>query len=481
MRPHPNRPRLVTVAEAPGRFRLISPVTGSVVDRIPLRSAREIRAALDGLATDATGPEPAEIFEFLGRLRCQMQLRQGDLVERTVLETGFILEDCREMIQGTLDYLQNFQAYATATDMPHASQKWNHDDSGQRAHQIARRPLRCVAGIVPQNASVPLAVIMIASALYTGACVAVRPSLQCGSSGILLDELIQKSAPPAGRILVINCLADEFLEACYSTAAVDLIHYIGSNRYVREVMLRSFESRKMCLIDGQGNGLLYVDDSFPLEEAAALITHAATRYNGATCTSVNGVLASQSIHRPLLEALTESLRGLQVGDPRRRNTAVGPLFSRGQATGLRAALLESERSRLLCGGDVRCGFFAPAVFEGVDLRDPIVTHGFMGPAVWVQGLDDSQVGEWMRANQFPLSDTILSHREDRIHEFASSSRAARICVNVDPSIESMFEPWGGYPPSGLNPVCAWMDKYRQAYQIDSRAEFVPREARGAGR
>jgi len=32
----------------------------------------------------------------------------------------------------------------------------------------------------------------------------------------------------------------------------------------------------------------------------------------------------------------------------------------------------------------------------------------------------------------------------------------------------MFEPWGGYPPSGLNPVSIWIDKYRQAFQLDGR-------------
>ena len=36
----------------------------------------------------------------------------------------------------------------------------------------------------------------------------------------------------------------------------------------------------------------------------------------------------------------------------------------------------------------------------------------------------------------------------------------------------MFEPWGGYPPSGLNPVSIWIDKYRQAYQLDGRLRDI---------
>ena len=31
----------------------------------------------------------------------------------------------------------------------------------------------------------------------------------------------------------------------------------------------------------------------------------------------------------------------------------------------------------------------------------------------------------------------------------------------------------GYPPSGLNPVSVWIEKYRQAYQLDGRSSALP--------
>jgi len=47
-------------------------------------------------------------------------------------------------------------------------------------------------------------------------------------------------------------------------------------------------------------------------------------------------------------------------------------------------------------------------------------------------------------------------------------------------VESMFEPWGGYPPSGLNPVSNWIEKYRQTYQIDGRPAVLGERFRASG-
>jgi acyl-CoA reductase-like NAD-dependent aldehyde dehydrogenase len=101
-----------------------------------------------------------------------------------------------------------------------------------------------------------------------------------------------------------------------------------------------------------------------------------------------------------------------------------------------------------------------------------------GPAVWIGSATFEQAIEAFRFNEFPLSDTLLTPDPERVTEFASRSRAARICVNEDPSIESMFEPWGGYPPSGLNPVSVWIDKYRQTYQLDGGHESARAAPRG---
>jgi acyl-CoA reductase-like NAD-dependent aldehyde dehydrogenase len=169
--------------------------------------------------------------------------------------------------------------------------------------------------------------------------------------------------------------------------------------------------------------------------------------------------------RHLQTSLVECFEALTVGDPFAANTRVGPLFSEQQAQGL-CRLLSEEHMRLLVGGTARGAYFRPAVVTGVRPEDPIVQEGLFGPAVWMEPVRWKDLPRWLRANRFPLSDTVLTSRPDVIREFARASRAPRVCVNADPSVESMFEPWGGYPPGSLNPVSPWVAKYRQSYQLD---------------
>src|SRR5258708_5131504 len=108
---------------------------------------------------------------------------------------------------------------------------------------------------------------------------------------------------------------------------------------------------RRCLLDGEGNGMLYIDETYPLETATRLITDAATRFNGETCTSVNGVLVEESLYPRLRHALLESFAALRLGDPFHPDTRAGPLFSPGQAGSLRAPL-HSEGARRIAGGPV---------------------------------------------------------------------------------------------------------------------------------
>lgn len=456
-----------------GGYPLISPVNGELVEEIQVVTALELAATLAELPPTAPETPPAEVFAFLGRLSEALARHRERMFHLTVLETGFIARDSSEAVDGSISFLEDFATFVRSQPPRRQLVRHSYSVPGERDMRIASRPLNGIAGVVPQNASLPLGITILASALYAGARVVLRPSLQCGATGALLARLVAESDPPSQTIWVANCLASEFVDESCAAGAIDLIHYIGSNRYAIPVLTQSFNAGKTCLLDGQGNGLLYVDDQFPIQEAAEIITAGATRYNGETCTSINGVVAHPTIYAPLRDALVDSFRSLRLGHPLEAGVHIGPLFSEKQVAALEETLGNGRGgSRLLCGGRRQGAYFAPAIVEKPAPDDPLATEGLYGPAIWIVPGDERAATAWFRNNRFPLSDTVLSHRASVVKELAAASRAARICLNADPSIESMFEPWGGYPPSGLNPVSIWTEKYRQAYQLDGRLKDV---------
>ena len=455
-----------TIARGRATHDVISPVTGEVLDQVALSSRCEIAQMLDDLSGSHERLSEAELHRCLDRLREQLVERREYLVNLTAMETGFVSQDSIDTVDGVIEFLADFQAHVDARparpQVIHAP--FSPDFAGTM--RIVHRPFRCVAAMVPQNASLSLSVIIIASALHAGARLVLRSSLQSACTGTVLAELVRESGLSERHVRIVNCAAGDFLTACYESDVVDLIHYIGSSGYTQNVFRDSYASGKSCLMDGSGNGLLYVDDSFPVERAVKLVTSGVTRFNGETCTSINGVLVSAPIYERFREALVDSISRLCVGHPLDVGVDVGPLFGERHARGLHETLCGTTGAgRLLCGAKLDGAYFTPALLEELDASHPIAREGFFGPAAWIQSIRVEELEHWLGANRYPLSDTVLTARPDFADAFAGVSRAARVCVNTDPSVESMFEPWGGYPPGGLNPVSTWVEKYLQTYQL----------------
>ena len=442
----------------------------SVIDGEPLASTTIAqRAAVQSAIEHLQGhmPDKPAVFAFLKRLRTQLYARRANLLRLHQEETGFNSHDNTDAVEGIFDFLDHFEAYTTLTGQTlHAPTPHDMASRQGRAMCLVQKAAYLVAVMVPQNASIGLAVIALASALYGGSRVIIRPSLQCAASCSLLAEAIADSEPPHGVIAIVHCSAKDFLDSVLAAPHAELIHYIGSDRFASTVLAQAFQHGKKALVDGEGNGMLAVADDFPLESAANLICDGVTRFNGQTCTSINGVMIA--LHRlvALQDALVERFSALQLGDPRTDGVSIGPLFSRSQADLMLQRCRDSTSASLVYGGHVEGSLITPTIMVNPKCRDTMVREGFFGPLLWLAGVSEADWHTWLMANRFALSDTLLSHDERLQVRFVQQSRAGRICFNQDPSIESMFEPWGGYAPAASNPVSHWVHKYTYPVQLD---------------
>jgi acyl-CoA reductase-like NAD-dependent aldehyde dehydrogenase len=98
---------------------------------------------------------------------------------------------------------------------------------------------------------------------------------------------------------------------------------------------------------------------------------------------------------------------------------------------------------------------------------PLVREGFFGGGLWITAGDrDAFIALWQN-NQYPLCASVLSPTADPAWWAARLPSVARLVINGDPSIEYIFEPWGGYPSSGMNSVGVWYEKYQRVVSIDA--------------
>lgn len=389
------------------------------------------------------------------------RLRQSLNQNRAALEvglrntTGFTLADCREILDGCDSYLERFELLAAADPAD-----FSHDG---RAIGIRRVPWGTIAVILPQNAYITTALICLMSALATGNRIILRVPSGSARMGAILGRLLMEAGFPGDRFSMVLCDAGEFVNAWQTSRSPSLLHYMGSSDRAADMLASAFRAGKPCLVDGEGNSWLYIDRDQDPDVAAELVWQGAVRYNGQTCTSVNGVV----VHPDVDVAVRNRLRDLvaQTTFGTSDGAQVGPVFSEGQANHADQLIRESQgrigRAALVAGN-----LLPPTLIEDPAEDSDLVTEGLFGPAMWIRTGDYEEFVRLWPANRYPLCGALLSHQIEEGQALRDLAGASRVVINGDPSLEDPMEPWGAYPACGSNPVTHWGEKYLRSVQID---------------
>lgn len=443
-----------------------SPLDGSLLQRISLLSCDEI----DHLLREprCRPIDPRDVWSFAGRLYAELHALAPALLDAMQRETGFIKRDCAELLDSALSYILKFRdTFAQNDCMP--SRVMPYTVAGQRRQiRLVRIPWGTVAVILPQNAFLLMAVTVLLNALVTGNCVILRAPQQSARSAALLSAAVRAADAPWNAVSVVLVQAKRFLNGLYQTQWPGLIHFMGSSQHGLQVLAQGSAAGKMAIVDGSGNTWVWVDANVSIKPAAAMLVAGATRYNGQTCTSINGAVIHPAIYWQLRAELVEQWAKLRAGNPLEDDVDVGPLFDESQAQWCEQQLIQSG-GRLIYGGGREGCLLQPTLVEFPCPDSALVREGLFGPGLWIRpGLREEFTALWRR-NCYPLCAGVLSENADVFWWLARLTNGARLVVNGDPSIEYIFEPWGGYPGSGFNHVGVWHEKYTRVVSLDTVA------------
>ena len=397
-----------------------------------------------------------QIWDFGAKLRAQIEVLAPELKRAMHLETGFCDEDCAEMVDATLQFLKEFPDFLDFWQQNSPVLNYQ-GENGARGISLSRQPWGTVAVILPQNAFLLVAVTCLMNALATGNRVILRVPLGSARSGALLALAIANCGEMAREICVVNARAPQFLKTLFEAPDSILVHYMGGSNRAAELASESFNAGQPLVADGSGNTWVWVGENANVDKAAQILTRGATRYNGQTCTSINGALIHPQIYQQLREKLIENWRDL---------TEIGPLFDEKQAIWCENQI-QSSGGQILVGGTRKSNLLAPTLVENSDFNSALVSEGIFGPALWIAAETAEQFCDLWRKNQHPLCAGILAPDTQENWWARRLRNLARLVVNGDPSVEFLHEPWGGYPRSGLNTVSAWAQKYQRVVQIDA--------------
>jgi len=443
-------------------FEQRSPVDGSRVQVAHVLAPQELERLLEASMNVAI--DQAEVWLFTERLHAALQAIAPLLLATMQLETGFTGKDCAELLEGTLAYVRGFKQSFEQGNIGPADPLPYHAGHARRI-RLVRSAWGTLAVILPQNAFLLIAVTTLLNALATGNRVILRAPQQSARSAALLGAALGAAKAPEQAVSVVLVKAREFVDALCRSRLPLLIHYMGSSQHGAQILADTFHAGKPVLVDGSGNGWVWVDANVSIEEAVNILATGALRYNGQTCTSINGAMIHPSLYPHVRARLTERWNTLTFGNPLVADVNVGPLFDEEQARWCQQQI-EQSGGHILCGGERDGNLLPPTLVEHPSPHSSLVREGLFGSGLWIAAGTRDEFVSWWPHNQYPLCAGVLDPAADATWWLSRLPSVARLVINGDPSVEYIFEPWGGYPSSGMNLVGAWHEKYQRVVSVD---------------
>ncbi|HEX2577737.1 MAG TPA: aldehyde dehydrogenase family protein, partial [Aquihabitans sp.] len=236
---------------------------------------------------------------------------------------------------------------------------------------VRREPVGVAAAVVPWNVPMFENVIKLAPAFIAGCTVVLKSAPETPLDAYVLHEILTEAGLPPG---VLNIVPGGREVGAYlvSHPDVDKVTFTGSSAAGAKVAAAAGALLRPCTLELGGKSAAIILDDADLDAVIPQIIDAGVMNNGQACVAQTRILASQAKYDQVLEAVTEAMSKLVVGDPLDPATQIGPLVASRQRDRVLGLIDQgkNEGARITTGGgrpaQDKGWFVDPTVFGDVD-------------------------------------------------------------------------------------------------------------------
>jgi 1-pyrroline-5-carboxylate dehydrogenase len=284
--------------------------------------------------------------------------------------------------------------------------------------------------ISPFNFPFMLANGMASGTLITGNSVILKPTSEAPLTGLMLYELYSDAGVPAGAVNYVTGPGSNFEDEFVTNLGVGGLAFTGS-KDVGMRLFRRFHTEqpypKPILLEMGSKNPTIVTAKADVPSAVEGTVRAAFGYGGQKCSATSRVYVQNDIKDKFLGALKERVTKIRVGDPRAKETFMGPLINEKAVQTFEASVSKAKESgaRLIAGGNVmkdgemRNGFYvSPTVVADLPEDSSLVTQELFVPFVVVNAFDtvDEAIAR-ANATEYGLTAGIFSKDRRELKKF----------------------------------------------------------------
>ena len=433
----------------------VSPIDESVIGSSPLASTadvdRAVNAASDALKNPAwSNLSPDARADILDRFADELEKTSAERATLTSLQNGAPIAFSHWAEgSGVVDLLRYYIELGRKTELEERRPRVD----GMGTTIVRREPVGVIAAIVPWNAPQFLTMTKVAPALVAGCTMVIKPAPETTLDAFELASAADRAGLPAGVINIVTG-GPEIGEHLVTHPGVNKVAFTGSTTAGRRIaQLCGGLMRPVSLELGGKSAAIVLDDA-DLATTVQGLALASLINNGQVCFLSTRILAPESRHSEVVEAVGALANSLKVGDPFDESVHVGPVVSRRQQQRIEGyiQLGKDSGATVAAGGDFMTdtkGYYVqPTVFGGVSNNSRIAREEIFGPVLTVIPYTDlDQAVALANDSEYGLGGTVWTSDPEKGVDVARRVESGTVGVNFYNL--DYGSPFGGVKGSGL--------------------------------
>ena len=312
-----------------------------------------------------------------------------------------------------------------------------------------RVPIGPCSFISPFNFPLNLAAHKIAPAIAIGCPFVMKPASLTPLGAIIMGEVLAETDLPEGAFSILPASRDG-ADLFTTDERLKLLSFTGSPGVGWDLNARA--GKKKVVLELGGNAAVVVDKDADLDHALERIIFGAFYQSGQSCIGVQRIIIHADIYDQFRDMLVARAKTLKSGDPKNRETFIGPMISEKEATRLDGWIQSAVAAggTLLCGGKRDGAMLEATLLENVPRDTDAVREEAFGPLAIL-----SKFTEWDAAmaevndSKFGLQAGLFTRDLHKVMKAWDKLEVGGVCVNDVSSFRVDNMPYGGVKDSGL--------------------------------
>lgn len=312
-----------------------------------------------------------------------------------------------------------------------------------------RVPLGPVSFITPFNFPLNLVAHKVAPAIAAGCPFVLKPAERTPIGALIIGEVLAETDLPKGAFSILN-LDGKHASPLVEDPRFKLLSFTGS-QIGWDLKTRAGHKKVTLELGGNAACIIDADQQANLDRVIERLVFGAFYQSGQSCISVQRIYAHESLYGELKKRLVAAVKSLKAGDPKKKDTFLGPMIDEAAAERLHGWIEEARKAggKVLCGGKRKGPMLEATLMEDVPRDAKVNRQEVFGPFALLAPFkhideaiamtNDSDYG--LQAGIFTDS---LAHAMRAWNELEQGG----VIVNDVPSFRVDNMPYGGVKLSG---------------------------------